>query len=107
MDSNNGHVEEATYSVDDSGKPVLTSNKVISYSQAERNQASLDVGLAGAEFLQSLRHGNKVQAASSLIRLVNNAEIASNKMPSLGGLGTGLSGAISLISSLDSWGQAT
>ena len=103
----NGHVEEATYSVDDSGKPVLTSNKVISYSQAERNQASLDVGLAGAEFIQSLRHGNKVQAASSLIRLVNNAEIASNKMPSLGALGTGLSGAISLISSLDSWGQAS
>jgi hypothetical protein len=67
----------------------------------------LDVGLAGAEFLQSLRHGNKVQAASSLIRLVNNAEIASNKMPSLGELGTGLSGAISLISSLDSWGQAS
>ena len=102
-----GHVEEATYAVDDSGKSVLTSNKVISYSQAERNQASLDVGLAGAEFIQSLRHGNKVQAVSSLIRLVNNAEIASNKMPSLGELGTGLSGALSLISALDNWGRAS
>jgi hypothetical protein len=48
-----------------------------------------------------------VQAAGSLIRLVNNAEIASNKMPTLGAIGTGFSGAVSLISALDSWGSAT
>ena len=57
--------------------------------------------------MQALRSGNKLQAAGSLIRLVNNAEIASNNMPTLGAIGTGFAGAVSLISALDSWGNAS
>ncbi|WP_297726269.1 Mbeg1-like protein [Limnohabitans sp. Rim8] len=101
-----GHLQEETWA-SINGKQTLQSSKTISYSQAERNTAAMDVSLAGLEFLQALRHGNKVQAAGSLIRLVNNAEIASNKMPTLGAIGTGFSGAVSLISALDSWGGAT
>jgi len=101
-----GHLQEETWATIN-GQQTLQSSKTISYSQAERNAAAMDVSLAGLEFLQALRHGNKVQAAGSLIRLVNNAEIASNKMPTLGAIGTGFSGAVSLISALDSWGSAS
>lgn len=101
-----GHIQEDTYATVD-GKQTLQSSKIISYSQAERDTAALDVSLAGLEFMQALRSGNKVQAAGSLIRLVNNAEIASNQMPTLGAIGTGFSGAVSLISALDSWGNAS
>jgi hypothetical protein len=101
-----GHIQEDTYATVN-GKQALQSSKIISYSEAERDTAALDVSLAGLEFLQALRSNNKVQAAGSLIRLVNNAEIASNQMPTLGAIGTGFSGAVSLISALDSWGNAS
>jgi hypothetical protein len=89
------------------GKQTLQSSKIISYSQAERDVAALDVSLAGLELMQALRSGNKVQAAGSLIRLVNQAQVASNQMPTLGAIGTVFSGAVSLISALDSWGNAS
>lgn len=101
-----GHIQEDTYATVN-GKQTLQSSKIISYSQAERDTAALDVSLAGLELIQALRSNNKVQAAGSLIRLVNNAEIASNQMPTLGAIGTGFSGAVSLISALDSWGNAS
>ncbi|WP_090137841.1 LysM peptidoglycan-binding domain-containing protein [Limnohabitans sp. DM1] len=101
-----GHIQEDTYATVN-GKQTLQSSKIISYSQAERDTAALDVSLAGLELIQALRSNNKVQAAGSLIRLVNNAEIASNQMPTLGAIGTGFSGAVSLISALDSWGDAS
>ena len=101
-----GHIQEETYATVN-GKQALQSSKTLSYSQAERDTAALDVSLAGLEFMQALRSGNKLQAAGSLIRLVNNAEIASNKMPTLGAIGTGFAGAVSLISALDSWGNAS
>ena len=101
-----GHIQEETYATVN-GKQTLQSSKTLSYSQAERDTAALDVSLAGLEFMQALRSGNKLQAAGSLIRLVNNAEIASNKMPTLGAIGTGFAGAVSLISALDSWGNAS
>ena len=78
-----GHIKEETWATVN-GKQTLQSSKIISYSQAERDTAALDVSLAGLELMQALRLGNKVQAAGSLIRLVNNAEIASNQMPTLG-----------------------
>uniref|UniRef100_UPI0035B444B8 Mbeg1-like protein n=1 Tax=Limnohabitans sp. TaxID=1907725 RepID=UPI0035B444B8 len=101
-----GHIQEDTYATVD-GKQQLQSSKVISYSQAERDTATLDVSLAGLELMQALRAGNKVQAAASLIRLANSAEIASNQMPTLGAIGTGFSGAVSIVSALDSWGDAS
>ncbi len=101
-----GHISEEAWATVD-GKQTLQSSKVLSYSQAERDVAALDVSLAGLELMQALRSGNKLQAAGSLIRLVNQAQVASNQMPTLGAIGTGFSGAVSLISALDSWGDAS
>lgn len=101
-----GHIQEDTYATVD-GKQALQSSKVLSYSEQERSMASSEVALAGLELMQALRANNKVQAAASLIRLANNAEIASNQMPTLGAIGTGFSGAVSIVSALDAWGDAS
>ncbi len=60
-----GHIQEDTWATVD-GKQTLQSSKIISYSQAERDTAALDVSLAGLELMQALRAGNKVQAVSIL-----------------------------------------
>jgi predicted small secreted protein len=96
-----GHIEEYTYK-SENGIQVQQSYKVVSYSEAERSEASGNVALAGLEFLQALRHHYDVAAAGSLIKLVNSAQIASNTQPVLGAVGTGLSGAISLL-----WARST
>lgn len=69
--------------------------------------ASGEVALAGLDLMQALRAGNKLQAAASLVRLVNNAQIAANQEPVLGAVGTGLSGAVAIVSALDQWGDAS
>jgi hypothetical protein len=101
-----GHISEETWATVD-GRQTLQSSKVLSYSQAERDVAASDVALAGLELMQALRSGNKLQAAGSLIRLVNQAQVASNTQPVLGAIGTGFSGAVSILSALDSWGDAS
>ncbi len=103
-----GHLDEITSTKDpETGVFVKQSSKVLSYSQAERDVAASDVALAGLELMQALRSGNKLQAAGSLIRLVNQAQVASNTQPVLGAIGTGFSGAVSILSALDSWGDAS
>jgi hypothetical protein len=101
-----GHIAEETWATVD-GRQTLQSSKVLSYSQAERDVAASVVALAGLELMQALRSGNKLQAAGSLIRLVNQAQVASNTQPVLGAIGTGFSGAVSILSALDSWGDAS
>ena len=103
-----GHLEEITFGKDPvSGEIVRQSSKVLSYSTSERVVASGEVALAGLDLMQALRAGDKLQAAASLVRLVNNAQIAANQEPVLGAVGTGLSGALALVSALDQWGDAT
>lgn len=101
-----GHVQEETWA-SVNGKAVLKSSKVLSYSASERTVASGEVALAGLDLMQALRAGNKLQAAASLVRLVNNAQIAANQEPVLGAVGTGLSGAVAIVSALDQWGDAS
>lgn len=103
-----GRTSEQTWAKDPAtGEEVKQTSKVISYSEAERSEASAEVALAALELMQALRGNNKVQVAASLIRLANNAEIASNKMPTLGAIGTGFSGAVSVVTALDAWGHAS
>lgn len=103
-----GHLEEITFGKDPAtGQIVRQSSKVLSYSASERTVASGEVALAGLDLMQALRAGNKLQAAASLVRLVNNAQIAANQEPVLGAVGTGLSGAVSIVSALDQWGDAS
>lgn len=103
-----GHLEEITFGKDPAtGQIVRQSSKVLSYSASERTVASGEVALAGLDLMQALRAGNKLQAAASLVRLVNNAQIAANQEPVLGAVGTGLSGAVAIVSALDQWGDAS
>ncbi|WP_374520749.1 tandem-95 repeat protein [Hydrogenophaga sp.] len=103
-----GHLEEITFGKDPAtGQIVRQSSKVLSYSASERTVASGEVALAGLDLMQALRAGNKLQAVASLARLVNNAQIAANQEPVLGAVGTGLSGAVSILSALDQWGDAS